>query len=376
MNNNQIQLSKSIQIGGKTISETSPIFIIAEIGVNHNGSLELAKKLVLEAKRAGADAVKFQTFRADTLVTRKAKMATYQVTNIGSETTQYQMLKNLELSYEDHEVLFKYCQDEGIIFLSTPFDVETAIFLNDLGVTVFKIGSSDTNNFPLLQKIARFGKPLLISTGMSSWEDVDETVVSLAGITKDILLLQCTTNYPCSPEEAHVAVLDAFRKRYGGLVGFSDHTIGYQAALVSAAFNAQMIEKHFTLDRNLPGPDHVCSVEPKDLAKLVSKVRELEHVSRDKRKELLKPEVWYNTYVGKPEKFVQKSVLDSRVDEIAKKSLILASDVEAGDVLTEKHIVVKRPGTGILPKYYYEVLGRVMNKAMPKDTVLKWEDLK
>lgn len=369
------RFSQEIKIANLTLNQNSPCLIIAEIGVNHNGDIDLAKKLILEAKQAGVDAVKFQSFRAEELVTRQAKMAKYQVKNIGQEESQFDMLKKLELSDDAHIEIIEYCRQNNIMFLSTPFGPQSVALLDKLNIPVYKIGSSDTNNIPHLINIARKGKPMIISTGMSTWQDISDTLDVITPINNKIILLQCTTDYPCAFEDANVGVLETFEKEFGCLVGFSDHTPGINAALVACSLNAKVIEKHFTLDCSMPGPDHKASLEPPELKSMVAGIRELEKITLEQRKAKLKNEKWYNIILGSSEKQIPVSVENSGVRLIAQKSLVLSQDIPAGTVITEEMLTIKRPGTGISPKFFQKILGRSTVKNLKADQLLMWEDL-
>ena len=320
----------------------SKTLIIAEAGVNHNGSIELAKKLVEKAKDAGVDYIKFQTFKASKLVTKAAKQAEYQQKNIGKEgDSQYQMLKKLELSPEEHEILIDYCRQLGIKFFSTAFDFDSIDYLHSLNLGLWKIPSGEVTNYPFLKRIAAYNEPTILSTGMCDMEDVRASVDALYrnGLSKEnLILLHCNTEYPTPFEDVNLKAMDALRKEFGVEVGYSDHTKGIEVPIAAVALGATVIEKHFTLDRTLPGPDHKASLEPDELKAMVSAIRNIEkavggdgtkHISDSERKNIA----------------------------IARKSIIAAKDIKKGELLTEEKLTVKRPGTGISPMRWEEVIG-------------------
>ncbi|MFN8390353.1 MAG: N-acetylneuraminate synthase family protein [Bdellovibrionota bacterium] len=367
--------SQEIHLNRWTLSEVGPVFIIAEIGVNHNGDLELAKQMVRAAKAAGADAVKFQTFQTDRLVTKTASMAKYQERNTGVKETQFEMLKRLELSEDDHRELAALCASLDAFFLSTPFDPPSVDLLNRIGVEAFKISSSDTDNFPLLSKIGRERKPMILSTGMSVLDDVGAALDLLLPLTQDIVVLQCTSEYPCPPEEAHLAAMCSIRERFGCLVGFSDHTLGSDGATLAALLGACLIEKHFTVDRTLPGPDQVASSLPEEFAEMVRRVREVDALSPAERKHMLERFPDAKRYLGSPEKKLSRAVVDSGVSAVAKKSVVAAERIARGTVIEEHMLTVKRPGTGIAPVRFNELIGRRASRDIAVDELLSWEDL-
>lgn len=329
------------------------IYIIAEIGVNHNGSLELALKSVDAAKEAGADAVKFQTFKTNKLTTRKAEMASYQKTNTQKNESQYDMLSRLELSELDFIEIKDYCDKIEIDFLSTPFDEESASFLKKIGIDGFKVGSGDLTNLPFLRKIDMYGLPVLLSTGMSTLEEVVEATKCF--INSPITILHCTSNYPAASEDINLLALNTIRDVIGLPIGYSDHSLGYDVAICAVAIGAKVIEKHFTLDKNLPGPDHKASLDPIEFREFTQHIRNTQ------------------TFLGDGIKRPMPSEKSTR--EVARKSVVLVEDIEAGNVITENDLAIKRPGTGISPKHYYEVIGKKAIKNLYKDDVLKEEDI-
>jgi N-acetylneuraminate synthase len=265
---------QNIQVGNKLIGPGQPVFVIAEAGVNHNGDLKLARALIDVAVEAGADAVKFQTFRAERLATPDAPKAEYQVQTTGNAESQFEMLRRLELSADAHRELQAYCHERGIIFLSTPFDEEAVDLLDESGVAAFKISSGDLTNSPLLEHVASKGKPVILSTGMSELSELIEavSVLNTAGCENPVLL-HCVSNYPADPAEVNLRAMQTMRSAFDVPVGFSDHTQGIDVALAAVALGACVIEKHFTLDRTMPGPDHRASLEPTELRELVRSIR-------------------------------------------------------------------------------------------------------
>ena len=324
-------------------------FVIAEAGVNHNGDMALARALVDVAAAAGADAVKFQTFAVDRLVTRSAATAEYQRRALGGGPSQYEMLARLELSAADHEMLVAHCAARGIEFMSTPFDPESARFLKRLGVRRIKISSGDVTNLPMLEVVGALGLPVILSTGMADLEEVGAAVATLraAGVT-DLALLQCVSNYPADPALTNLRVMDTFARAFGTPVGLSDHSPGTTVAIAAAARGAAYVEKHFTVDRTLPGPDHQASLLPDELRALVAAIREVEAALGDGVKRPAPSEL--------------------PVRDVARKSLVAARDVPAGTALATDDLVILRPGTGLSPAALPRVLGRRTARPIPHHT--------
>lgn len=316
------------------------IRIIAEAGVNHNGSLEMAKRLVDAAAEAGADYVKFQTFKAENLVTGKASKAEYQKKNTGeSDESQLAMLRKLELSESDHRELKDYCQKRGIKFLSTPFDLESIEFLHSLGLDLWKIPSGEITNYPYLRKIAGYNEEVVMSTGMCCPEDVDAALQALAENGQDIgkvTLLHCNTQYPTPMCDVNLLAMNSLRK-YVRNVGFSDHTAGIEVPVAAAALGASVIEKHFTLSRDLPGPDHKASLEPDELKAMIRAIRNIE------------------VALGSSEKGVTPSEAGNK--EIARKSIVASRMIKKGEILGEDNMTAKRPGAGISPMRWKDIEG-------------------
>ena len=330
--------------------------IIAEAGVNHNGSIELAKKLVEKAKDAGVDYIKFQTFKASKLVTKAAKQAEYQQKNIGKEgDSQYEMLKKLELSPEKHEVLIDYCHQLGIKFFSTAFDFDSIDYLHSLKLGLWKIPSGEVTNYPFLKRIAAFNEPTILSTGMCDMEDVKAAVDALNknGLSKEnLILLHCNTEYPTHFEDVNLKAMDALRKEFDVEVGYSDHTKGIEVPIAAVAVGATVIEKHFTLDRNMEGPDHKASLEPNELKAMVSAIRNVE-----------------KAVGGDGTKHVSES--EKKNIAIARKSIVAACDIKAGEVFTEENLTVKRPGNGISPMRWEEVFGQKAKRNFSEDELIE-----
>ena len=331
------------------------IQIIAEAGVNHNGSLSTAKELSLKAKEAGADFVKFQTFVPELLAANGAKRAEYQVRNMG-DGSQLDMLRKLSLSFEEFRELKAYCEEIGIPFLSTPFDLQSIDFLCSLGVPFWKVPSGEITNLPYLEKIARSGFPIVMSTGMATMEDVDAAVALLKkNGASAITLLHCTTQYPTPVQDVNLCAMDALRERFHLPVGYSDHTEGIVVPIAAAAHGAVMLEKHFTLDRRMEGPDHKASLEPRELAEMVRAVRMVEAAMGDGVKE--------------------PKQLECGNRAIARKSIVAAVPIAAGQTLTAEMPTTKRPGSGISPMRWYDVLGRRANRGYQIDELIDREVL-
>jgi len=325
-------------------------FIIAEAGVNHNGSLKLAQRLVDVAVEAGANAVKFQTFKAENVISKFAQMAEYQKKNLGVEKSQLEMVKELELSFDDFVELKNYCDKKGIMFLSTPFDIESARFLKDLGLEIFKIPSGEITNYPLLREIGSYGKKIILSTGMADLGEIENAldVLTEFGTKKEnITVLHCNTEYPTPFEDVNLKAMLTIKETFKVNVGYSDHTLGIEVPIAAVALGARVIEKHFTLDKNLPGPDHKASLEPNELKAMVNAIRNIEKA--------------LGNGIKKPSKSEIKNI------QIARKSIIAKKDIKAGEIFTEENITTKRPGTGITPMRWNEVIGKLARRDFKKD---------
>jgi len=332
----------------------SKTIIIAEAGVNHNGSLDLAKELVLAAKRAGADYVKFQTSVPEKLISKVAKMAEYQKTNIGKEESQLEMLRKLVLKLEDFSVLKEYCDQQGIKFMSTPFDLTSIDVLEPLGMDYWKIPSGEITNLPYLRKIAKLHQPVILSTGMSCLGEIEDAlrVLTEEGLEKEqISLLHCNTEYPTPFEDVNLKAMLTLKECFGVRVGYSDHTKGIEVPIAAVAMGAEIIEKHFTLDKTLPGPDHVASLEPQELKAMVDSIRNIEKATGSGIKQVSSSE--------------KKNIA------IARKSIIAARDIKAGETFTEENLTVKRPGNGINPMRWDEVIGQVAKRDFGEDELIE-----
>jgi N,N'-diacetyllegionaminate synthase len=345
-----------IAIDGRQIGPGLPCFVIAEAGVNHNGDIARALQLVDIAAAAGADAVKFQTFSAERLVTRDAPKAQYQVETTGPERSQYAMLAELELSVDDHMQLIKRCNDRGILFLSTPFDEQAADLLHGFGIAAFKTPSGELTNLDFLQHVARFGLPMIVSTGMATLGEVDSAVSAIeASGEPPLALLHCVSNYPAAPTDVNLRAIDTLARAFGVPAGYSDHTVGIAIGLAAAALGACIIEKHYTIDRNLPGPDHRASLEPFELNALVAGIRTIEEALGDGRK--------------------RPTPSEASTAAVGRKSLVAARDIVRGAVLTTADISAKRPGTGLAPSLRDALVGRQTRIGIPEGTILSWEML-
>ena len=333
----------------------SHTLITAEAGVNHNGSLEIAKKLIDVAVDAGVDIIKFQTFKADKLVSKGAKKADYQKYNIGDEDdSQYQMLKKLELSDEAHKELISYCHERNIRFWSTAFDLESIDFLHSLGLNLWKIPSGEITNYPFIKKIATFREPVIMSTGMCDEQDIKNAMDVLLnnGVSKDqITILHCNTQYPTPMKDVNLKAMLTIKNDFGTIVGYSDHTRGIEVPIAAVALGAQVIEKHFTLDRNMQGPDHKASLEPNELKAMVTAIRNIEQALGTGR----------------------KSISESECANIcvARKSIVAKTNIKKGEVLTDNNLTVKRPGSGISPMQWEIVIGTKAIKNYQPDELIE-----
>jgi N-acetylneuraminate synthase len=350
------------------------IYIIAEAGVNHNGNLEMAKQLIEVAAAAGADAVKFQTLRAENVISRSAPKADYQKATTDATESQLEMIRRLELDRSSHETLFAYCREKNLEFMSTPFDRDSLDLLMQLGVACLKVSSGEITNAPLLLRMARSGLPIIMSTGMASLGEVEAALGVLAfgylnyreppsppaffrawregqGALRDkVTLLHCTSEYPAPFEEVNLRAMETLAAAFGLPVGYSDHTLGITVAMAAAALGARVIEKHFTLDKALPGPDHKASLEPEELRNLVLCIREVE------------------TALGSRFKVSSPSELKNR--DIARKSLVAARSIRKGERFSEENLTSKRPGNGISPMHYWDWIGKVAKRDFQPDEAI------
>ena len=349
---NNFNFNKKIQVGKKEISNTSPVFVIAEAGVNHGGNMDLAFQLIDIAAAAGADAVKFQAFRTENLILENVEKAEYQKNTTSNTESQFSMLKKLELSRKQYSDLKEYCAKKGILFLITPFDEGSLTELEELGVQAYKIASTDATNLPFLKKVAKTGKPIFFSTGMCFIEEVDAALTEMAAHNKNIVLLQCTANYPIDDTEPNLNVITTFKNRYDVLVGYSDHTVGIGAAPFAIPFGAVVLEKHFTIDKSLEGPDHLASLSPEELKSFVVQVRQVEK------------------YIGGFEKKPTASEMGTR--KSLQKCLVAFKDIKQGELFTEENIIGKRTGgVGISPLRYKELIGKPAKADFKTNEIIK-----
>lgn len=332
----------------------SHVIIIAEAGVNHNGSFEMAMKLAQAARDAGVDYVKYQTFKSENLVNCSAVQADYQRRNTDKEESQLQMLRKLELNFSDFAYLKDYCSGIGVKFLSTPFDLDSVSFLSTLSLDYMKIPSGEITNLPYLRSVARTHIPVIMSTGMCSLWQIDQAIQVLyhEGMGTDMItLLHCNTEYPTPMVDVNLRAMESLRSAFGTKIGYSDHTKGIEVALAAVALGATVIEKHFTLDRSLPGPDHIASLQPEELKAMVCGIRNIELA------------------LGSPVKRVTQS--EWKNISVARKSIVAASDIREGDLFTENNLCVKRPGTGLSPMLWDSVIGRKASRFFKKDELIQ-----
>ena len=334
------------------------ILLIAEAGVNHNGSIEIAKRMIDAAVDAKVDYVKFQTFKAEKLVSRSAKKAAYQIENTTTGGGQFEMLEKLELNSEKHKILINYCKQKKIKFLSTAFDHDSVDLLEELGIDLYKIPSGEITNKPFLQKIASKKKPIILSTGMANIGEIEDAldVFYESGISRDeITLLHCNTEYPTPMEDVNLTAMNTIADTFKVAVGYSDHTLGIEIPIAAVARGAVCIEKHFTLDRNMEGPDHRASLEPHELKKMVQCIRNIE--------------LALGNGIKKPSKSEKKNI------DVARKSIHTARKLKKGHILAENDIIMKRPGSGISPMNIQLIIGREVSNNLEEDTIISFQDL-
>jgi len=329
--------------------------IIAEAGVNHNGDIAKAKALIDKGAEAGVDYVKFQTFKAEKLVTKQAQRASYQDKNTQNNDSQYEMLKKLELSQTLHQELMDYCNQKGVKFLSTGFDSESLVFLAQLGITIAKVPSGEITNLPYLRQVASLFPEVILSTGMATIDEIKDAVKVLIdnGVSKDkITILHCNTEYPTPIEDVNLKAMLHIQRELGLPIGYSDHTLGIEVPIAAVALGATVIEKHFTLDKTLPGPDHKASLEPNELKAMVSAIRNIE-----------------KAIGGSGLKEVSKS--EEKNKPIARKSIVASTDIKKGNIFTPENLTVKRPGTGISPMQWDEVIGKEAKRDFQEDELIE-----
>jgi len=346
-----LNFNKVIQIKDKVIAENSPTFIIAEAGVNHGGDMAVAKKLIELASDAGADAVKFQTFKSEKLILKNVKKAPYQQKTTSENEPQIEMLKKLEVSKEQNIELQRYCEKKNIIFLTTPFDESSLDDLDALELPAYKVASTDTTNLPFLKKIAKKGKPIFLSTGMTYLSEVQMALETIYEFNKNVVLLQCTANYPIEDSEANLLVLNTFKNNFDVLLGYSDHTVGTGAAAFSIPMGAKVVEKHFTINKGFEGPDHRASLSPEELKDFVIIVR--------------KVDAFMGTNIKKP------NLSELMTRNSLQKCLVAQCDIQKGELFSELNIVGKRTGgLGISPIYYQDLIGCIANKDYQTDEII------
>ena len=337
------------------MTSKNKVFIIAEAGVNHNGSIDLAKKLVDVAVEAKADSVKFQTFIAENVISSSAKMAEYQLVNTGISESQLDMVKKLQLDFQDFIELQKYCNEKGILFLSTPFDLESLEFLKTMDLPIMKIPSGEITNLPYLRKIGELNTNVIASTGMSNIDDISSliSILESSGTSKEkITLLHCNTEYPTPMEDVNLLAMDTLRKTFGVKIGYSDHTLGIEVPIAAVALGAAVIEKHFTLDKNMDGPDHKASLNPVELKEMVTAIRNIENA------------------LGTTNKKVSQS--EAKNIQIARKSIVESKKILKGEQFSEDNLTVKRPGNGISPLEWDNVIGQYSSRNFQKDELIEF----
>jgi len=330
------------------------VLIIAEAGVNHNGSIDTAKKLIDAAAEAGVDYVKFQTFKADKMVTKAASRAKYQDSNTGDKDSQYEMLKKLEISEEMHLELIHYCESKNIKFLSTAFDLESLIFLKSLGLKLAKIPSGEITNLPYLRAMAKLFPEIILSTGMANMNEIKaafKVLIENGTKQENITILHCNTEYPTPMEDVNLKAMLDIQKQLNTKIGYSDHTLGIEVPIAAVALGAKVIEKHFTLDRNLPGPDHRASLEPEELKAMVTAIRNIE-----------------KAISGSGIKEPSTSELQNKL--VVRKSIVTSREIKKGEIFTENNLTIKRPGTGINPMKWDEVMGSISEKDYNEDDLI------
>jgi N-acetylneuraminate synthase/N,N'-diacetyllegionaminate synthase len=344
-------MGKIIQLGSKRIGDTQPCFIIAEAGVNHNGQFSIAKKLVDAAVCAKADAVKFQTFKAEGVVTNNIGIAPYAKKNIGKAISQLEMIKRYELTYDEFKKLKQYCDKKKILFLSTPHSFDAIDFLENL-VPAYKFGSGDLTNIPALQYASRKHKPILLGTGMATLQEVRTAIRAIySSGNRQVVALHCTTNYPCPFEEVNLRAMLTMQNTLNCLVGYSDHTIGITVPVMATTLGATVIEKHFTLDKTLPGPDHAASLEPQELTQMVTAIRNVETA--------------LGSYAKKPTRS------EKEIMKLVRKSIVANQSIKKGELIKKNMVTIKRPGIGLPPALIGQILGKRTKKPIKKDELIR-----
>lgn len=347
-----MEFVKTMSIGGLVIAEDSPVFVIAEAGVNHGGDMAAAKKMVDIAATAGADAVKFQTFKTEQLILQGVQKAPYQQARTGCQESQYDMLKKLEITRQQNLELKDYCQKKEIIFLTTPFDEASLEELEGLDLPAYKIASTDLTNLPFLEKIAEKNKPIFLSTGMSYLSEVELALKTIHPLNQQVVLLQCSANYPIQDEDANLKVIDTYRRHFNILLGYSDHSVGVGAAPYAIPMGVKIVEKHFTLDKNLSGPDHQASLGPDELKEFVQTVRRVE------------------SYLGAGLKY--PSLAETSTRAALQKYLVAKRNIKKGEPFNRDNLIGKRTGgKGISPLYLQSLLGTLASRDFSRDEVIE-----
>lgn len=334
------------------------VFVIAELGVNHNGDVKLAEEMVTAAAKCGADAVKFQTFKAHNAISSIARKADYQIANTGNASeSQRDMVARFELSREDHVALKRVAERSGVVFFSKPADPMSADLLESIGVKLYKIGSSDITNLPLIRHVARKNKPIILSTGMATLEEVSIAIQSIESLSsQDLYLLHCTSEYPCPFSDVNLRAMITLGAAFGKIVGYSDHTLGIEIAVAAVAMGARIIEKHFTLDRKQPGPDHKASLEPEEFRSMVEAIRHVEVAAGDG--------------IKRPARGELANI------EVVRRSVVATRDLQVGAVVGPEDVTVKRPGSGIAPADLEKIIGLRLARPVKSDEVVTWDHFK
>lgn len=346
-----MNFNKTLNVQGKEISQKSSTFIIAEAGVNHGGDMNIAKQLIDLASESGADAVKFQTFKSEHLILDNVEKAPYQQKTTDSSESQLNMLKKLEVTKEQNLELKRYCEEKKIIFLTTPFDEISLNEIDNLDLPAYKVASTDTTNLPFLKKIAQKGKPIFLSTGMTYLSEIEMALETIYEYNKDVVLLQCTANYPIEDDEVNLSVIDTFKNTFNILVGYSDHTVGVGAAAFAIPMGAKVVEKHFTLDKTLKGPDHEASLSPDELKEFVQLVRKVD------------------SFMGSSIKKPNLSEIKTRTS--LQKCIVANNDIKEGEFFTEDNIIAKRTGgKGVSPIYYKDIINKISDRNYKKDELI------
>ena len=349
-----LSFNKQIKIQDSLISPDTKSFIIAEAGVNHNGEMKLAKQLVDIAFEAQVDAVKFQSFKTESLILKSVEKAAYQKETTGSDASQFEMLKKLEFSVDQMAELQNYCTQKGIVFLTTPFDEDSLQELDALNLPAYKISSTDLTNISFVTKVAEKGKPFILSTGMSYMEEISEVLAAVETINQNVILLQCTGNYPTEPSEVNLNVLETYQKEFDMLIGFSDHTAGIGASPYAVAKGSKVIEKHFTIDKNMDGPDHRASLDPVELTQLVKEIRMVE------------------SYMGSATK--SPTATEEGTRNLLQKCLVASKNITKGDVFSPDNIISKRTGGEGIPAFKYnDIIGKIACDIFYKDDIITLE---